>query len=257
MIGWLAFAAITAAVGEPAPLVPIGKWQLDTDAQGCLISRKFGPSETPTILMIRPWLTLPIAEVFIQTPTGEAKVGRAKLNGSVAGGGYVSVRVPNDGTRVAFFTADRESLAKDHTLLRIALDDQPEIVLDAHFNDAVSKRLTECEAAVIKQMKLPSLDLPAGATPAVGGSEDLITMDDYPPGPLYARQQGKVSILWTVGTNGRVSDCRVIQTLGPADFGPATCAPLRKRARFKPARSAAGEAIPSSRSRMVSWKLSS
>ena len=70
-----------------------------------------------------------------------------------------------------------------------------------------------------------------------------LTNDDYrrvrpPPGAA-----GTVLVEFRVRTDGRTDSCRVIRSSGFAVFDQATCRLIEQRFRFRPARSAAGQAI--------------
>lgn len=47
-----------------------------------------------------------------------------------------------------------------------------------------------------------------------------------------------------VDTTGRATACRVIESSGHTDLDEAACNTMQRRARFDPARGAAGEAVP-------------
>lgn len=63
---------------------------------------------------------------------------------------------------------------------------------------------------------------------------------DYPERPARAGAEGVVVVRLTVGTNGRVTDCRLHKSSGNSDLDGATCYIIRKRFRFEPARDAQG-----------------
>jgi len=55
--------------------------------------------------------------------------------------------------------------------------------------------------------------------------------------------EGVVAIKFTIGTNGRVTNCMVIHSSGYKILDDTTCKIVTKRARFKPARDSQGNAV--------------
>lgn len=81
------------------------------------------------------------------------------------------------------------------------------------------------------------------------------TRDDYPAEALRRREQGTVWFRVDVGANGRVAACTITRSSGSADLDAATCRIVQRRARFAPARDAAGNALPDSISTHMKWRL--
>lgn len=67
---------------------------------------------------------------------------------------------------------------------------------------------------------------------------------DYPHDAFEARQGGTVRMRFTVGVSGRVTDCVVTRSSGVPALDDATCRIILKRFKYRPARNAAGEAVP-------------
>ncbi len=77
---------------------------------------------------------------------------------------------------------------------------------------------------------------------------------DYPPARA-GRAQGRVGFALGIGPDGRVRDCRITASSGSAALDGATCRILRARARYRPARDAAGNPLPDSDSGAFDWAL--
>ncbi|MFT4025307.1 MAG: TonB family protein [Novosphingobium sp.] len=74
--------------------------------------------------------------------------------------------------------------------------------------------------------------------------------------PRELREQGPKGTTWaevTVGTNGRVTSCRVSRQSGIPQFDAKTCQILLERFRYRPARDAAGRAVEAADSFSVDW----
>jgi TonB family protein len=68
--------------------------------------------------------------------------------------------------------------------------------------------------------------------------------DDYPPSAERAEVASSTVVRFTVGVDGRVSDCTTVASSGSPALDRQTCSALEKRARFTPALGANGEAVP-------------
>jgi TonB family protein len=84
---------------------------------------------------------------------------------------------------------------------------------------------------------------------------DYFSQSWYPPEALRSREQGMVRFEVDVGRNGRVDSCRVTGSSGSRALDEATCAIMTDRARFTPARDAAGERVADRFSARIEWVL--
>jgi TonB family protein len=94
--------------------------------------------------------------------------------------------------------------------------------------------------------------LPTAAKPASDPS-DWIKITDYPADALTSRQAGTVAFKLDVDPAGNVSACRIVGSSGSASLDTMTCALLFIRARFTPARDAAGTAVAGNFSSRITW----
>lgn len=78
---------------------------------------------------------------------------------------------------------------------------------------------------------------------------------DYPRGASRAKIGGTVTVTFTVGTDGRTSDCRVVTSSGNAELDVTTCRLIEKRFRYEPARNARGEPVASVEGWRQTWWL--
>jgi protein TonB len=62
-------------------------------------------------------------------------------------------------------------------------------------------------------------------------------------------------VRYVVGTDGRVSGCRVTRSSGHAELDATTCRLIEQRFRYRPARDAAGRPVPETVSRTFDWLL--
>lgn len=92
------------------------------------------------------------------------------------------------------------------------------------------------------------------AIPLSGSLQGLITEDDYPPEAVDNNEQGSVNVLLRVDAAGAVADCTVEHSASPS-LDAKTCAVIRERAKFKPARDRHGKAVASETRGRVTWRI--
>jgi protein TonB len=112
-------------------------------------------------------------------------------------------------------------------------------------------------AATAHQLSPPSFPPPAfnfGGAQAINRAE-WYSGNDYPRAAVVAHHTGTADISFTIGVNGRVSNCRVVASSGHEELDSATCRLLTRRARFKPAMDADNRPKTTSATMSVPWRL--
>lgn len=78
----------------------------------------------------------------------------------------------------------------------------------------------------------------AKTTPATvearSGAENWVSVDDYPPSSIRAREEGTTHVKYTANASGRVENCVVTTSSGSPALDRATCSSLTRRGRYKP-----------------------
>lgn len=82
-----------------------------------------------------------------------------------------------------------------------------------------------------------------------------VTTNDYPSSAMRRRQEGTTRVTLTVGTNGRVSDCRVSSSSGHDSLDKVACRQIQRRARFRPALDANSQPMSGTYSFAVRWQV--
>ncbi|UIJ47089.1 energy transducer TonB [Sphingomonas cannabina] len=101
----------------------------------------------------------------------------------------------------------------------------------------------------------PPPKLAAKATPR-GNPGSWFSNDDYPAGARRAGAEGRVTVSLTIGTDGKVTDCRVTSSSGNSELDATTCSLAKRRGRYKPAQDDAGNPIVSTATIPgVRWQL--
>jgi TonB family protein len=78
---------------------------------------------------------------------------------------------------------------------------------------------------------------------------------EYPPEAWDHQKSGLTRVRGTIGIDGRVSDCVILQGSGSLSLDETTCRLVRERAIFMPARDAKGSPVPSRFVGGVDWRL--
>jgi protein TonB len=84
----------------------------------------------------------------------------------------------------------------------------------------------------------------------------LFAGSDYPREALRHGWQGDVTVDMTVGIQGRVTGCTIIESSGHEVLDETTCKIVTDRARFLPARDSAGNPVESHYQTHINWRLS-
>lgn len=101
----------------------------------------------------------------------------------------------------------------------------------------------------------PPAPVVSQAAAAKGDPRTWITNDDYPPEAIRLEQQGVSGIAWTINEQGRVENCHVTSSSGSAVLDDTACRLMTRRARYTPAKDAAGNPIKQTASLRFRWVL--
>lgn len=82
-----------------------------------------------------------------------------------------------------------------------------------------------------------------------------VSVTDYPLEALRNGEQGQVGFELDVAPHGAVTTCRVIRSSGSTSLDGATCRIMTERARFRPARDAAGNGVADRFRSRVTWEM--
>lgn len=93
-----------------------------------------------------------------------------------------------------------------------------------------------------------------GASPR-GRRANWITTEDYPGSAQRAGEEGTTAIKVQIDSDGRVTACTVTASSGSSALDDATCKLYQRRARFNPAKDAAGNPIATTYNDRVRWQL--
>ncbi|MCH8684696.1 energy transducer TonB [Pedomonas mirosovicensis] len=95
---------------------------------------------------------------------------------------------------------------------------------------------------------------PVNRVPAKGSRRNVISEDDYPSASLRAEEEGVTRVRFTINTEGRVSQCSVVESSGHPRLDEKTCDLIQRRFRFDPA-TADGKPVEETRTQSVKWQI--
>jgi protein TonB len=78
---------------------------------------------------------------------------------------------------------------------------------------------------------------------------------DYPHAALRTRAEGSVAVRFTIRSDGRVEDCRILRSSGHPELDETTCRLIEKRFRYRPALDRSGRPIAASEAKTFDWYL--
>ncbi len=94
-----------------------------------------------------------------------------------------------------------------------------------------------------------------GQAIAKGAAGDWVTADDYPPSALRNNEAGVTGVKLDIDATGHATDCTVTSSSGFPDLDQTACRLLPRRARFTPAKDAAGNGVTSTYTASVPWRI--
>jgi protein TonB len=98
-------------------------------------------------------------------------------------------------------------------------------------------------AAVLYTVAQDRIHAPPQANAGSGDIRTMFSADDYPADAQHKGEEGTVQAALSIDASGRVTNCTIVRSSTYASLDDATCRILQRRARFRPARDAAGNPV--------------
>lgn len=245
-----ALMGVPAAPTGVAPSVPIAKpkWVIDYAPSACILSRARSGMDGGLSIETRPYEN--DHEIIFFLP-------RQGSNFFKPG----SLSVPDSRTqRESFVVAEEPPQGLDRLVRSSISNEQLELAqreatlgvtspgrLDARVSVAglgkALKALKDCEDNLAVKWGTPK-SWTVDPQPLVEPNT-VFRNDDYPSDMLEQGKRGQARLLFKVSASGLISDCRAIEMEGSRAFAEMTCAVIKERVKFTPARDAGGQAVPS------------
>ena len=289
----LAAIVLTAATAQASvPLQPAGPWKIDYAPNECRLVRTFGTGDGAITLLIRRGGSPDQADLIIAGKAlpkfrGQTDIEfRMQPSGTLLTYPAVPTEVRGRPERILqVFNADFGNLKPlvSSQQLAIATAQQPVAALELDDSDQAIRDLDSCygkllarwgiDPAIAAQSQPKRIGTPEQTNPGIvvallvsgpNASRSRtwletawVTPMDYPTAALQEERGGSVVAALSLNAQGRVEQCRVVVGSGFAPLDHRTCEILIQRARYSPARDAAGVAIASSTVERIIWRIPS
>lgn len=253
--------AAAAPAAAPLPMTPTGPWNVEFADSMCLLSRPFG-KDGATTLILKPNMLGNGMEIIVTrgtTSIDRPEHGKAAVD-------IADKRVDFD----TFFNAYSTAKAR---LIRVVIPDakieltalRGTLSIDAKaegqhsFSIVGIERafpvLATCVAQLRAIYKVRDADIGALTAKPEVQPNSLFTVNDYPGEALRKGQSGTVGVLVWVEADGRVSTCEIVDSTASSVLEQTTCNILKRRARWTPAKDAAGKSVRAPGFTRIRWVL--
>lgn len=265
----LTFMALSAAVAvqsampsQPVPLEASGPWRVEYADTMCIVGRPFGTGDQQIILGFRPG---PLSEYFriaVYVTANGKKVtrGTAELifdDLAPIQASFVKGPTTIEGLNLVQIDTKRPEIAALNSAKKFQIRAGDFNTTFALRNIAgAMKALAACEKDLIIDWGMDPAVLASIETPAYHRNVvSLFSTNDYPSEAISRHEQGTAGVHYRIGTDGKVSDCRVVESSGSKALDRQTCAIITKRVRFEPAKTKSGEPVASMGFQRIRWEM--
>lgn len=258
------FAVMLAsgAVETPPVLAPSGQWQLEYEDNSCILSRKFGTGTDEVTFGFRMLPEMLSTDgLLLERGRKGARDGRMRIAVS-PGDSDITSRfrsvVAKDGQQVSLFYVDADDIAAiaESEALTLTLGSRQLAIAPRGIKTAIAASKTCLDDLLVSWKIDPAINarVVEKAKPA-SKPQNWVGDDDYPPAALNDGRVGTVTFRLDIGADGKPAACAVLVSSRHTALDEATCALMMKRARFIPARTAEGEAVPYFFISRFNWRM--
>jgi hypothetical protein len=255
---------LLAAMADPAPLPPAGKWQVEYAESMCVLSRDYGAGADKVTLALRPWPMSNETEVVVVTQDKAPVVtdGHAEITLLPAGhstkGSFARFDMPKGAPgRIAMLHFDEGALdgLESATAITVRLGSK-EVLSGAIPGIAGAMRaLASCQKDLLKSWGVDPDERAKLSRLPRGNPARFFGPSVYPPLAVANHLQGRTVAVVSITADGRVDGCAVAATSGALVLDQATCNVLKASGRFLPALDLAGKPAASHFVVPVRWVM--
>jgi TonB family protein len=255
---WVAILQVQSGAAQqpgatgPAAAPKVG-WQVDWSNNRCSLTHHPGAANQIGFSMrLIPGATQPELMVFVNTASLKMEVpkpGKGTIELQPVGfKGDVNVAPQSvDGAQALIFSIyglDSRFLDKFGKSEQLALAVGPNNLSVPMKNTGKAlEALQQCVDESLAELGFDPKALGGLRSRPEGEWRQLFTIVNYPAASLRAKKGGLVAFRATIGTDGRVSKCTVVQSSGTQELDDQTCSVLTTKGRFKPAVAADGSKV--------------
>ncbi len=242
------------------PLKPSAKWVVDYAENMCTLGREFGPGAVtfgirPSALGTGGGLAVAMIPGARPGRSHETPATFVLDDGSAIEVDAAVYWLPENKTRVVTASLNAENMAKIMsgrpfgfpTGRREHIWFEPEGVVSA------LKALKTCEDDLLVSMGVSAEELAQVVQGPRGDVSRYFGSRVYPSNAIFAGKGGQTFALVAIDAKGSVTDCRIISNSGHESFRKSTCDAVM-RAKFEPAKNAAGDPVKSWYPIRVTWQ---
>ena len=266
LLGGLA-AGAAAQQPAPSPAQSAPRWAVDGSGTRCVLTRRLVGIPAAT-LVIRAFPGSGEYEVMLASPDWPSRVRLAKkeasLNLGPGGSGWQgsAVLVPLErglGDAVAFPRLPARFLGAfgNATSISVAAGGEALGTYPLPSAAKAAEALAFCESEKMIEWGADPAGLePGAAAPKpVGKAEEWLNERDLGPDQYLGSYAVAVIARLTVGPDGRVEQCDLLETSGSERLAGVACSALKSRARYEPARDKAGKPVRSVAVYRTGWSV--
>lgn len=257
-----ALAVQSAVPSQPVPLEASGPWRVEYADTMCIVGRPFGTGDQQIILGFRPG---PMSEyfriaVYVTAKGKKVTRGAAELifdDLTPVQAPFLKGPTSIEGLNLIQIDTKRPEISALNSAKKFQIRAGDFTTTFALRNIAgAMKALAACEKDLVigwgmDPVALDSIETPAFHRNVVG----LFSTNDYPAEAISRHEQGTVGVHYKIGTDGKVSDCRVVESSGSTALDRQTCGIITKRVRYDPAKTKSGEPVASMGFQRIRWEL--
>jgi len=248
-----------AALKPPALMAPTGPWNVDFGDKMCLLVRPYGKDRS-THLMLKPAMLGDGLEIIVSETTSEASdplSGKAALSiwGTPSAAETYFNAYSTASARLIRIWIKEDAIPLSTVRGTLQIDAKPEgrhLFAIPGIENALPI-LSKCLDQLRTAYKVSSTDLAAIVSEPKAERAAVFSTEDYPYEAYSTGKGGTVGVLFWIEATGRITTCEVIESSAAPVLEKATCDVLIKRARYSPARDAAGRPVRAPSFTRVRW----
>ena len=253
--------AANAQQPAPAPMEPAGAWTMDYADHSCDLRRDFGTGDAAVRITLSQSLAPMQVDVKVE---GAGVLSLSRANRAVidvASGQIESIRLrqyPGDPAPLVFGNFRSLTALEDlggASVLRVRRGDRQMGAYRLTDLGAALTALRTCQDDLYRSSGIEAAAMRRIAVDAepVGNEDEWVTPDDLPPAYQNMAQTRLAIMRFDINTSGRVESCRILLSTGAAPLDAQSCRVMQARARYRPARDGAGQAVATVRTKHIDW----
>lgn len=242
---------------------PSGKWELQVEDTTCVLSRRYGAGASTVTLVMRKRPLSPEYDLALLAPVAGSG-GAASASGK--SGVAILIRPSSRTVRadVTSMTTGRLRVAKmpisaadfadimAGTEIAVTIDRNPPVTMAIRGGVKAAAALKTCADDLLREWKIDPAENDRVATSPSAKPATWFSDDDYPAAAKGA--QGRVLVVFRIGTDGKISDCRTVASSGSPVLDETTCRLITARLQFKPALDKDGKSVVAYKSIGYDWR---